>query len=1375
MSLNNAVPGVQIISPDPLSLPSADTPLSVRFTDALLYMPAGQNVTLTGQYDSTAHRLILSADFASNPVPFIGDQLKLTTIRIEIAVTGTDSDPALDTTAASPVTVTGSLYWEHNIIGRLGIADDRLPFALSYAYTGSGNNGFRLTLDATPSTPIAVSRVFAAIEGGQLAVEVLPDEQAIVLSAQGDAKLTANGGFITQARGFLTQIFGADTVAALTDPAPFVFRQKFRLNDVALPGDMIDLPSFTFFPRWTDDSTPALDTPDGVEVAPGQSQFSFTLPDTSLDLPELNLSLRNTTLRFPEIPALASFDLLGHLSFQSDGGGAGWSFTFEPLTGGTLPLPDILQFFLAQLTWLQGALPDLEDIPDLLQLSMDELDWFRQFEALLAGQDADSLDPAFVSSFPALFESILDGAAAIPGAPDLWRLFRLAFRALRDASDQLFPLMLDVLLARAGSAWDEFVVLIEVTLADLNPDQINVLLDSLLLRVGPNLDAFFAATINLGAAQLETNFAAFIRLWTHTLAAAVRILDPAPIADVLLDLMKNSSGTLVQFRSLTDIPAFSLAGLDGIVGPIIRTRTDVLLCSLGLQALLVGVDDLDDLLEFADTGALVGHIFQPVLDFFKLVVWPGFPPLTAPSVLNLFAALMTNASGDRDSEFLILQIGRNFPLGILFALTGIIASAGRSATSGFDEPSAWTSLLFKDIEADPDLKTKRLPAPGSGTRYLIFSDIHRDQQSDDRGRVTFGSIDHFSVHRQLYLEIINWADDAGYTVIEAGDGEELWFIRDFETFNGPVEMLNNIISMHQPLYDKLADMYRRGRYWRLFGNHDSYIRDQAVFDVIASQFAFPNEQTGEPFDLYDYVIIPGVKTMADGAIGEMLGTVASGDPNAIKQIFLDRIGLDSEPYTQRKPLIVTHGHQWDFWNCDPNNLIGKLLANSVGVPADMLTDPFVDTAGLNMAGNVLFNFQELLAGLPVFNNFPAYAPAVTFAHKIQHLPDSDRLLIDDIFYLETLTALSAWLTMPLTTQIDGQARTWAQTLAGLPGTIGDIPAHLFNQIMVGHTHYPQARPYLDLEGLLGPVADLLDPVRDALADLMFGIRPSLNFIQPAYYNSGTAGWMEGVIWAIEINEHGEARLIYWTQDTRLDRPQQMDWQLPRMDETMRNALNARKAEVEQYFQDMPALFGAAVRESLQNAGNIAALPFSLLLDNADALLATSVSTQVREFSFDGLSDVTDGDFLAHTQAQVGQVGQWLVKVFLGLLHDKTDSSSPSRTFTLSIDLPDEIDAALNQIRPVVAGLTLPGMATLTDSLADALACLWLLGNRSAAILNRMRAPDVSQMLETRYPVVWLVFGLLALLPLDSDTDQPLSVNVTLVDNTLTLAVTVDPV
>ena len=66
------------------------------------------------------------------------------------------------------------------------------------------------------------------------------------------------------------------------------------------------------------------------------------------------------------------------------------------------------------------------------------------------------------------------------------------------------------------------------------------------------------------------------------------------------------------------------------------------------------------------------------------------------------------------------------------------------------------------------------------------------------------------------IDILNRADDQHYTLIENGDCEELWFIRDFDAFRGFPQMVSDIIAKHQAIYTKLRDMHKRGRYFRLY-------------------------------------------------------------------------------------------------------------------------------------------------------------------------------------------------------------------------------------------------------------------------------------------------------------------------------------------------------------------------------------------------------------------------------------------------------------------------------------------------------------------------------------------------------------------------------
>ena len=477
------------------------------------------------------------------------------------------------------------------------------------------------------------------------------------------------------------------------------------------------------------------------------------------------------------------------------------------------------------------------------------------------------------------------------------------------------------------------------------------------------------------------------------------------------------------------------------------------------------------------------------------------------------------------------------------------------------------------------------------------------------------------------------------------------------------------------------------------------------------------------------------------------------------QLVLNRIGLDSNPYTARKPMIVAHGHQWDFWNCDANNLVGKLFANSVGVTFDMLNDPFTDIGGINYGGAALINFRRIFAGLFVFNNFPTHVPARRFAHGIQHQQESERFLIDDVMFIETLPALMSYLTMPLnhvTYDADGNAattRTWSQ-FRNNPSNPLHALDHLFNQLCIGHTHYPQAAPYLEIEAMLaGPLLSIVNELRVQISEHFFGIEPTLNLLKSRYYNTGNAGWHEGVIWALEINEHGEARVVYWTEDTRIDRPQTMDWQLPRMTDEMRELLDSRKEEVEAYLAELVETMGDSLIEVAGNIGTVASMPLAFLAGLAGDMSPLEIN--VSDFSMLGTADLTSNAAQEYLTAQQNQITGWLITLFLRLMDRQVQSSTGSESFKLVVPLPGALADALAAVEGFVGTLDLPGSQVIGDHVTR-MACIWLLANHGASIFTRADRGDT--LLRMTYPVAWMVISLIAMLPA-AGAGAPLSASV----------------
>jgi hypothetical protein len=364
-------------------------------------------------------------------------------------------------------------------------------------------------------------------------------------------------------------------------------------------------------------------------------------------------------------------------------------------------------------------------------------------------------------------------------------------------------------------------------------------------------------------------------------------------------------------------------------------------------------------------------------------------------------------------------------------------------------------------------------------RYMIFSDIHREPEIDAEFR-----IDHFARNRDLYLRALDWCYDRGYTVIENGDCEELWFEPTFDPARrlSKRDRLERIVSAHQPVYKRLQKLAKDGRYRRSIGNHDSYLWEDAEVRAWRETNDFPPIEGG--------FVIPGVKTFDD---------------------FWPHVGLDPKKYSQRQALLAVHGHQYDFWNCDEHNRLGKFIANAVGVLVDALDDVIYDYRGVDMGGHPLIEFWDVLAPITPFDNWPPREIARTWAETIEQREPTANLTQDSIMFSETFVALMAML-----------MRSGPR-----------FPDDWHVLICLGHTHNPHSRPWI-------PYLSRLNPLRSVE---IFGLRPFENFIWPKthYLNSGTVGWWENLIWAIEITEEGQPRLVYWSGEDR--EPVTMDWEL----------------------------------------------------------------------------------------------------------------------------------------------------------------------------------------------------------------------------------------
>lgn len=628
---------------------------------------------------------------------------------------------------------------------------------------------------------------------------------------------------------------------------------------------------------------------------------------------------------------------------------------------------------------------------------------------------------------------------------------------------------------------------------------------------------------------------------------------------------------------------------------------------------------LSSLRLLVSTGAASGSGLPELLQEWKTFFAATMPVDITPQHVSQWDAKLASMINkpDRQGELELIAQASQEPL---FGLSLVVAALPSVMKR---QAQAWWDSLFMeqgtgDALAGWRLKTLPPAGPGPGGRkYLIVSDVHRDALSDDKGLLKPGSIDHFTGNSALYERVLDFATSEGYTVVEGGDCEELWFVASVADYpkkaDGTLDIaakLREIIASHPTVYAKLRVLHGQGRYVRIQGNHDSFLKRVGSDDTVGSVLRAEMELgSSVPFEIYDGCVIEGVKTMFEKSAGDALVDaygLASGQLSAAQfteKLLAGRLGLDPSAYVDKCRMLVCHGHQFDFWNCPDNEILGMIIANTVGTFADRQMDPFLDAKGVAWQGNPLVDFGDLFSGLPVFDSWPEQQAAVRLAHNIQHMENSARRLNDNVMFNESVAALFGAFGVALNHRDgNGNVVTPQQSRASLamttPAGIREyLRRHHFHHICIGHTHAPHSQPFMTLDNI-GALALPLLPV----IGLVKGLLP--DFLEPQvksnYFNSGTAGWMDGVIWAVEIDETGQARLVYWTRNSL--RPEYMDWELQKADpaltqaqliEALTSALNAAAGSVQQAVQDIDArirarlaqmnVSAAAMKERLESA------------------------------------------------------------------------------------------------------------------------------------------------------------------------------------------------
>lgn len=134
------------------------------------------------------------------------------------------------------------------------------------------------------------------------------------------------------------------------------------------------------------------------------------------------------------------------------------------------------------------------------------------------------------------------------------------------------------------------------------------------------------------------------------------------------------------------------------------------------------------------------------------------------------------------------------------------------------------SVTAEDLILAPRIRPGRWPArdwgaAGAARRLTRAYELAQEIPFDDDSRLVFFSdchrgdnsrADEFARNEALFLQVLGFYNQAGFTYIEVGDGDELWQNRRF----------CSIRQAHGRVFDLLHQFHRQGRLHLITGNHD---------------------------------------------------------------------------------------------------------------------------------------------------------------------------------------------------------------------------------------------------------------------------------------------------------------------------------------------------------------------------------------------------------------------------------------------------------------------------------------------------------------------------------------------------------------------------
>ena len=569
----------------------------------------------------------------------------------------------------------------------------------------------------------------------------------------------------------------------------------------------------------------------------------------------------------------------------------------------------------------------------------------------------------------AAFDGILDAGGAVLDVLDaLWDRARNFLEAGIDTLLRVGARIRDVLAAGLDMGLDilgEFVR----HLRDLGRS-IWYILDwvvDTVGRVGDALEVVFETLMDVGVALgelvawaarrtadiMRTGFNALLAVGVGLGEILVALLtDPSNVFSTAIDALRDIGTSLREFfNAITDAGQQVLGRLYRALESIGVALADMLgaLVSLGAETfkqlldglLKVGVTAFEVVLWAADRAfdvfGWVMEVVEAALDsLLDLIEWAaGLGGPVLEQLADWFAKGVSNAF-DFVRDKVIVPLLSAAKLGLVVALASVslpflvLAYVVLGSLVNPDETTYkhWPDDL-RTFECEQRVEIRELSPPSEDRGIVVFSDLHMEDQDDiDAG------LGHFHENAVLVESVLTeYASDesAGYdwTVVFNGDSEEFWVDNDL-TSSEPADKVDEIVATHPTVHETVSEEFYTfespRRFVKVRGNHDASYNDPHVVNAYEDH-GFPD------LEVYDYVT-----TQFDG-----------------------------------EDVLITHGHQFDPWNCDPNNDFGKFSSNfvaeSIDAISDTLTDVFGEDASLEGETIEVFDLE-----IPVHAIAPYYDP-----------------------------------------------------------------------------------------------------------------------------------------------------------------------------------------------------------------------------------------------------------------------------------------------------------------------------------------------------------------------------------------------------------------